>query len=74
MFRKSMIFNKVIVDVTVSRRPCLFSQSCLVIPVSLSDLGGATVAALDLLNRCLYDVRFVLTWGKVTRELIERKR
>ena len=37
--RKSMMFSNVIVDITISRRSFVFSQSCLEVPASLSDVG-----------------------------------
>ena len=36
----SMMFSNVIVDITISRRSFVFSQSCLEVPASLSDVGG----------------------------------
>ena len=40
--RKSMMFSNVIVDITISRRSFVFSQSGLEVPASLSDVGGLT--------------------------------
>ena len=57
--RKSMMFSNVIVDITISRRSFVFSQSCLEVPASLSDVGGLAVGAFDLVNRSLSVVRFV---------------
>ena len=51
--RKSMMFSNVIVDITISRRSFVFSQSCLEVPASLSDVGGLAVGAFDLVNRSL---------------------
>ena len=48
-----------IVDITISRRSFVFSQSCLEVPASLSDVGGLAVEAFDLVNRSLPVVRFV---------------
>ena len=42
---KSMMFSNVIVDITISRRSFVFSQSCLEVPVSLSDVGGSDCQA-----------------------------
>ena len=53
--RKSMMFSNVIVDITISRRSFVFSQSCLEVPASLSDVGGLAVGAFDLVNRGLRD-------------------
>ena len=38
----------VIVGITISRRSLVFSQSS--VPTSLSDVGGLTTGALDLVN------------------------
>ena len=57
---KSMMFSNVIVDITISRRSFVFSQSGLEVPVSLSDVGGLAVGALDLVNRSLPVVRFLV--------------
>ena len=48
-----------IVDITISRRSFVFSQSGLEVPASLSDVGGLAVEALDLVNRSLSVVRLV---------------
>ena len=60
--RKLMMFSNVIVDITISRRSFVFSQSCLV-PAILSDVGGLAVRAFDLINRSLPVVRFVLVFN-----------
>ena len=54
------MFSNVIVDITISRHSFVFSQSCLEVPASLSNVGGLAVRALDLVNRSLSVVRFVL--------------
>ena len=59
---KSMMFSNVIVDITISRRSFVFSQSCLEVPTSLSVVGGLAVGAFDLVNRSLPVVRFVLVF------------
>ena len=61
--RKSMMFSNVIVDITISRRSFVFSQSCLEVPASLSDVGGLAVGAFDLVNHSLPVVRFVLVFN-----------
>ena len=61
--RKSMMFSNVIVDITISRRSFVFSQSCLEVPASLSDVGGLAVGAFDLVNRSLSVFRFVLVFN-----------
>ena len=60
---KSMMFSNVIVDITISRRSFVFSQSCFEVPTSLSDVGGLAVGALDLVIRSLPVVRFVLIFN-----------
>ena len=60
---ESMMFSNVIVDITISRRSFVFSQSCLEVPASLSDVGGLTVGAFDLVNRSLPVVRLVLVFN-----------
>ena len=52
-----------IVDITISRRSFVFSQSCLEVPASLSDVGGLAVGAFDLVNRSFPVVRFVLVFN-----------
>ena len=42
-----------IVDITISRRSFVFSQSCFEVPASLSDVGGLAVGAFDLVNHSL---------------------
>ena len=61
--RKSMMFSNVIVDITISRRSFVFSQSCVEVPASLSDVRGLAVGAFDLVNRSLSVVRFVLVFN-----------
>ena len=58
-----MMFSNVIVDITISGRSFVFSQSCLEVPASLSDVGGLAVGAFDLVNRSLSVVRFVLVFN-----------
>ena len=60
---KSTMFSNVILDITISRRSFVFSQSCLEAPASLSDVGGLAVGTLDLVNRSLPVVRFVLVFN-----------
>ena len=60
---KSMMFSNVIVDITISRRSFVFSQSCLEVPASLSDVGGLAVEVLALVSRSLSVVRFVLVFN-----------
>ena len=58
-----MMFSNVIVDITIPRRSFVFSQSCLEVPASLSDVGGLALGAFDLVNRSLPVVRFVLVFS-----------
>ena len=60
---KLMIFSNVIVDIIISHRLFVFSQSCVEVPASLSDVGGVAVRVLDLVNRSLSVVRFVLVFN-----------
>ena len=48
-----MMFSDVIADLTFPRRSPVFSQSCSEVSVSLSDVGGVAVGAIDLINRFL---------------------
>ena len=67
--RKSMMFNNVIVDITIFRRSFVFSQSCLEVPASLSDAGGLAVGALDLVNRS-----FLLLGSSLSLTLVSKCR
>ena len=58
-----MMFNNAIVDITISRRLFVFSQSCVEVPASLSNVGGLAVRALDLVNRSLFVVMFILVFN-----------
>ena len=44
-------------------RLCSVSLTCLEVPASLSDVGGLAVRAVDLVNRSLPVVRFVLVFN-----------
>ena len=59
MIRKSVVFRNVIVDITISSRSFVFSQPCVEVSTSLSNVGGLAVGAFDLINRSLYVVRLV---------------
>ena len=54
-----MVFRNVIVDITISSRSFVFSQSRVEVSTSLSYVGGLAVGAFDLINRSLTVVRFV---------------
>ena len=50
---------RMIVDITISSRSFVFSQSRVKVSTSLSNVGGLAVGAFDLINRSLSVVRFV---------------
>ena len=54
-----MVFRNVIVDITISSGSFVFSQSCVEVSTSLSNVGGLAVGAFDLVNSSLSVVRFV---------------
>ena len=45
-----MMFSDVIADLTFPRRWPVFSQSCSEVSVSLSDVEGVAVGAIDLIT------------------------
>ena len=50
-----MMFSDVIADLTFPRRSPVFSQSCSEVSVSLSDVGGVAIGAIDLKTAsCLF--------------------
>ena len=55
-----MVFSNVIVEIIFPRRWLVFSQSCCEVFVSLADVGGVAVGAIDSINRSLSVPRFVL--------------
>ena len=62
MFRKSVLFSNVIVDIAFPRRSFVLSQSGCEVSASLTDVGGVPVGAVDLLNWSLSLPRFVLVF------------
>ena len=56
---KSIVFRNVIVDITISSRSFVFSQSRVKVSTSLSNVGGLAVGAFDLVNRSLSVGKFV---------------
>ncbi len=50
--------KNVIVDITISRRSFVFSQSHVEVSTGLSDVGCLALGALDLVNRSLSVVWF----------------
>ena len=62
VFRMSVIFSNVIVDIAFSRRSFVFSQSSCEVSASLTDVGGVEVGAIDVINCSLPVPRFVLVF------------
>ena len=54
-----MMYSNVIVDITNSRGSFVFSQSCVQVSASLTDVGSLAVGAFDLVNCSLSVVGFV---------------
>ena len=54
-----MVLSNVIVDITISSRSFVFSQSDVQIPAGLTNISGLAFAAFDLLNYFLSVARFV---------------
>ena len=57
--RQLMMYSNVIVDITISRGSFVFSQSCVQVSASLTDVGSLAVVAFDLVNCSLSVVGFV---------------
>ena len=53
-----MMYNNVIVGITISRGSFVFSQSCLKISASLTNTGSLAVGAFDLVD-CSLSFRLV---------------
>ena len=59
-----MVFRNVIVEITISSRSFVFSQSRVELSTSLSSVGGLAVGAFDLIN-CSLSAHWsvnVVTW------------
>jgi len=54
-----MMYSNVIVGITISRGSFVFSQSCVKVSASLTNVGSLAVEAFDLVNCSLSVVRFV---------------
>ena len=54
-----MMYSNVIVDITISRGLFVFSQSCVQVCASLTNVGSLAVGAFDLVNCSLSVVGFV---------------
>ena len=52
-----MIYSVVIVAITISRGSFVFSQSCVKVSASLTNVGSLAVGAFDLVN-CSLSVAF----------------
>ena len=53
------MYSNVIVDITISRGSFVFSQSCVIVSTSLTNIGSLAVGAIDLVDCSLSVVRFV---------------
>ena len=62
VFRMSVMFSNVIVDIAFSRRSFVFSQSSCEVSASLTDVGGVEVGAIDVINCSLPVPQFVLVF------------
>ena len=62
MVRKSVIFSNVIVNIAFRRRLFVFSQSSCEVSASLTDVGGAAVGAIDVINCSLSVPQFVFVF------------
>ena len=58
----SVMFRNVIVYIAISSRSFVFSQSCVKVPTSLTNVGGLAVRAFDLINRSLSVVGFTFVF------------
>jgi len=54
-----MMYSNVIVGMAISRGSFVFSQSCVKVSASLTNVGGLAVRAFDLVNCSLSVVRFI---------------
>ena len=63
------MFRNVIVDITISSRSFVFSQSCCKVSASLTDVGGLAVSAFDLINRS-----FLLLGSSLSLTLVNKCR
>ena len=54
-----MMYSNVIVDITISRGSFVFSQSCVQVSASLTNVGRLAVGAFDLVNCSLSVFGFV---------------
>ena len=54
-----MMYSNVIAGITISRSSFVFSQSCVEVSASLTNVGSLAVGAFDLVNCSLSVVGFV---------------
>ena len=54
-----MMYSNVIAGITISRSSFVFSQSCVEVFASLTNVGGLVVGAFDLVNCFLSVVGFI---------------
>jgi len=59
MVRQLMMYSNVIAGITISRSSFVFSQSCVEVSASLTDIGSLAVGAFDPVNCSLSVVGFV---------------
>jgi len=65
-----MVLSKVIVDITISSRSLVFSQSDVQIPAGLTNISGLAVAAFDLSLGSSLSLTFVSSCLKVVIGLV----
>ena len=58
-----MVLSNVIVDMTISSRSFVFSQSDVQTPAGLTNVSGLAVTAFDLINCSLSVARFVFVFN-----------
>jgi len=54
-----MMYSDVIAGITISRNSFVFSQCCVEVSASLTNIGSLAVGAFDLINCSLSVVEFV---------------
>ena len=55
-----MMHSNVIVDITISRGSFVFSQSCVKVSASLTNVGSLAVRAFDLVKFTQYELLILL--------------
>jgi len=58
-----MVLSNMIVEITISSRSFVFSQSDVQIPAGLTNISGVAVAAFDIINCSLSVARFVFVFN-----------